>query len=88
MYYWYFSVSPTFKLHPHVETFLEPAVRTPLPLRLINDTVPVRHAGVDLLVLDCPLEESFAGLACEEAVVVARYLVIGISEMLLQCTNS
>ena len=70
----YVSVSPTFKLHPHVETFLEPAVWTSLPLRLINNTVPVRHAGVDLLVLHSSLEESLAGLACEETVVVSRHL--------------
>ena len=71
MYYWYFSVSPTFKLHPHVETFLEPAVRASLPLRLINNTVPVCHTGVHLLVLHGPLEESLAGLAGEDPVVEA-----------------
>ena len=73
--YVYCSVSPTFQLHPNVETFLESAVRASLPLRLINNTVPVRHTGVDLLVLDCPLEESLAGLAGEETVVVSGHLI-------------
>ena len=69
------NVSPTFKLHPNVETFLEPAVWTSLPLRLINNTVPVRHTGVNLLVLNCPLEESLAGLAGEETVMVSGHLI-------------
>ena len=72
----YVSVSPTFKLHPNVETFLEPAVGAPLPLRLINNTVPVRHTGVHLLVLHGPLEESLAGLACEQTVVVSGHLMM------------
>ena len=69
------NVYPTFKLHPNVETFLEPAVWTSLPLRLINNTVPVRHAGVNLLVLNCSLEEPLAGLASEETVVVSGDLI-------------
>ena len=69
------NVYPTFKLHPNVETFLEPAVWTSLPLRLINNTVPVRHAGVNLLVLNCSLEEPLAGLASKETVVVSGDLI-------------
>ena len=71
------SPFPTFELHADVETLLEPAVRAPLPLGLINDTVPVGHAGVDLLVLDRSLEESLAGLAGKEAVVVSGHLKSG-----------
>ena len=63
------SPFPTFELHADVETLLEPAVRAPLPLGLINDTVPVGHAGVDLLVLDRSLEESLAGLTRKDTVV-------------------
>lgn len=66
--------SPTFKLHPDIETLLESAVGAALALRLVDDTVAVRHAGVHLLVLDGPLEEALAGLAGEEAVVVAGHL--------------
>ena len=68
------SPFPTFELHADVETLLEPAVRASLPLSLINDTVPVRHASVDLLVLDGPLEESLAGLASKESVVISGHL--------------
>ena len=64
----------TFQLHADVHTLLEPAVGTPLPLGLVNDATPLRHAGVDLLVLHGPLEEALAGLAGEEAVVVAGHL--------------
>ena len=66
--------SLTFKLHPNVKAFLESAVRTSLPLCLVDDTVPVGHAGVHLLVLNCSLEESFAGLTGQQTVVVAGHL--------------
>lgn len=36
---------------------------------------PLRHTGVDLLVLHGALEEALAGLAGEQAVVVAAHLV-------------
>ena len=66
---------PTFKFHADVHALLEPAVGTPLPLGLVNDATPLRHAGVDFLVLHGPLEEALTGLAGEEAVVVAGHLV-------------
>ena len=66
---------PTFKFHADVHALLEPAVGTPLPLGLVNDATPLRHAGVDLLVLHGPLEEALAGLAGENAVVEPRDLV-------------
>ena len=64
----------TFQLHPHVETLLEATVGAALPLGLVDNTAAVRHAGVHLLVLDGALEEALAGLAGEEAVVVAGHL--------------
>ncbi len=67
-------VQLTFQLHPHVETLLEATVGAALPLGLVDNTAAVRHAGVHLLVLDGALEEALAGLAGEEAVVVAGHL--------------
>ncbi len=65
----------TFQLHADLETLLKPAVGTPLPLRFVNHTRTVCHTVVDLLVLDGPLEEALAGLARQEAVVVAAHFV-------------
>ena len=65
----------TFELHPDFETLLETTVRAPLPLSLIDLTVSVRHTRVHFLVLDGPLEESFAGLAGQQAVVIAGHFV-------------
>ena len=65
----------TFEFHSDVETLLEPAVGTPLPLRLVDDTAPVGDARVDLLVLHGPLEEPLAAFTRQEAVVVAADLV-------------
>ena len=66
--------TPTFKLHSNIKAFLEPAVGTSLPLRLVDDTIPVSNAGVDLLVLDCSLEEPLARLTSQQTVVIARHL--------------
>jgi hypothetical protein len=77
-------VSHSFQLHPHVEAFLESAIGTPFPLCLVYHTTPVGHTSVHLFVLDSPLEESFAGLTGEEAVVVAGHLVSADGAELLQ----
>jgi hypothetical protein len=65
----------SFQFHPDIETFLEATVRTPFPLRLINDAIPVRYACVHFLVLHRTLEKSFTGLTGQQPVVVPRHLV-------------
>jgi len=67
--------SDGFQLHPHIQALLEPAVGTPLPLTLIDVTVPIGNTCVHFLVLHCPLEEPFTRLTGEEAVVVSGDLV-------------
>ncbi len=64
----------TFEPHADVQTLLEPAVGTALPLRLVYDAALVRHTRVHLLVLHGALEESLARLAGQQAVVVAGHL--------------
>ena len=73
----------TFELHADVEALLEPAEGTPLPLGLVDVTAALGHARVDLLVLHSPLEEALAGLAREQAVVVAGHLVAAHGAQLL-----
>lgn len=65
----------TFELHADVEALLEAAEGAALPLRLVDVAAAVGHARVDLFVLHGSLEEALAGLAREQAVVVARHLV-------------
>ena len=43
-----------------MQALLEPAVLAPVPLGLVDLTVPLRHAVVDALVLDRALEETLA----------------------------
>lgn len=66
---------PTFELHADLEALLEPAEGTPLPLGLVDVTAALGDARVNLFVLHSPLEEALAGLAGEQAVVVAGNLV-------------
>ena len=65
----------TFQFHADVHTLLEPAVGTPFPLCLVDDAAPIRHASIDLFILNSAFEEAFAALACEEAVVVPTNFV-------------
>ena len=74
----------TFQLHANLETLLEAAVGTPFALRLIDGAVPILYARIDLLVLHCPLEEPLAGLAGEQAIVVAGDLVAADRTLLVQ----
>ena len=66
--------SPTFKFHAHIKTFLKSAIWTSFSLGFINYTVSVCHTSVDFLILNSPLEESFAGLASQQSIVVSRHL--------------
>lgn len=54
---------------------MESAERTAFPLGFVNVTGALRHARVDLLVLDGAFEEALAGLAGEKPVVVATHFV-------------
>lgn len=54
---------------------MKSAERTAFPLGFVNVTGPLCYARVDLLVLDGALEEALAGLAGEQAVMVAADLV-------------
>lgn len=65
----------TLKLHANFEALLKTAIGTPFPLRLVDVTGPFGDARVHLLVLDGALEETLAGLAGEQPVVVAGDLV-------------
>ena len=65
----------TFELHADTEALLEAAERTPFALSLVDLAALIRHTRVHLLVLHGALEEALAGLAGEQAVVVAGHLV-------------
>ena len=60
----YNKLIPTFKLHSDVQTFLESAVWASFPLCLVDDAAPIRHASIDLFILNSAFEEAFAALAC------------------------
>lgn len=49
---------PTFQFHSHLKTFLEPTVRTPLPLCLVNRARLILYTCVTLLILNRSLEKS------------------------------
>lgn len=66
----------TLQHHPLLYALLEPAVLAPVPLRLRDLAVAVRHARVHPPVLHRPLEEALAALAGDDAVVQARRLVL------------
>ena len=59
-----------------MKTFLKPAELASVALSFVNLTVTVCYTGVDSLVLNCALEEAFAALAGDNAVVEARGLVL------------
>lgn len=63
--------SNSFELHTDVKTLLEATVWTAFTLGLVDMTAAICNAGVYLLVLHCALEESFAALAGEQAIVIA-----------------
>jgi len=65
----------TFQFHADFEALLETAVRTALPLRLVDMAAPVSHTRVHLLVLHRSLEEAFTRLACQQAVMVTGHFV-------------
>ena len=61
--------------HPHLETLLESAVLTLVPMMLIYGTVLVAAASVGQVPPDRPLEEALAALTSDLAIVFARTLV-------------
>lgn len=65
----------TFELHSDFETLLKTAVRTSLPLGLVDVTVSIRYARVHLFILYSPFEEAFAALARQQTVMVARHFI-------------
>lgn len=67
---------PTLQNHPLLDALLKPAVLTPVPLRLRDLAVPVRHARVHPPVLHGPLEEPLAPLARDDPVVEPRRLIL------------
>jgi len=67
--------SDRFQLHPHLKALLKPASRTLFPCCNCNWALSSSQAHIVLLVLDSPLEESFARLTGENAVVEPRDLV-------------
>ena len=68
-------LSDRLQLHPHLEALLESAGRALLPGGDRHRALCAAQTDVVLLVLDGSLEESLAGLAGEDSVVEARYLV-------------
>ena len=73
----------TFQLHAHLEALLKATVGTSLTLTLVNVAAALCDARVDLLILNGSLEEALAGLAGEQAVVVAGDAVAAHRTLLL-----
>ena len=65
----------TFELHACLEALVEPAGWALLSGGDGDGALGSPQTHVVLLVLNCPLEETFAGLAGEDAVVEPGYLV-------------
>lgn len=65
----------TFKFHADLQTFLKTAKRATFPLSFVNVTSSLRNARIDLLILNGPLEKSFAGFAREKSIVVAAHFI-------------
>ena len=65
----------TFPSHPSLQTFLEPAVLTLVPVVLVNGAVSAAPARVGEIPSDWPLEETLASLAGELTVVLPWTLV-------------
>ena len=65
----------TLQFHSDVETLLKPAVRTSFALGLVNDTASLGHTIVHLFVLHSALEEAFARLTSQKAIVIATHFV-------------
>jgi len=65
----------SFPPHPGLETFLEPAVLTLVPVVLVNRTVPGSAACVGQIPAHGALEETLTALARELTVVFARALI-------------
>ena len=68
-------LSDGLQLHSHLEALVKPAGRALLTGGDGDRALGAPQADVVLLVLHSPLEESLAGLAGEDPVVEARYLV-------------
>lgn len=80
----YTIVKLTLQFHAHLEALLESTVGTTLALCLIDVTGSFGDAGVDLLVLHGALEEALAGLAGEQAIMIAAHLVATHGAQLLE----
>lgn len=64
------SPSPTFPLHPHGQALLIAAVLAAVALALVDEAVLVIPAGVDQILPDRPLEETFAALTAVHPIVL------------------
>ena len=65
----------TFSSHAHLETLLQPAVLTLIPVMLVDGAVPVPSAGVAKIPAHATFEERFTPLARKLPVVLSRTLV-------------
>lgn len=75
----------TVSLHPHVETFLQPAKLAAVAVVLVNDAVLLTAAAVGQVFPHTPLEEAFASLTTHRSVVTAWTQVMWLWDSLCVC---
>ena len=68
-------MSHTFSSHPHLQTFLEPAVLTLIPVMLVDGAGAVASAGVGQVPPHGSLEETFTTFAGKLSVMFARTFI-------------